>query len=89
MAGVGPNFGRITTNIELLKECNALAAQHGVSQNTCASMRMTTGALYKGIFYQSPSGEQINPDLMPGHISLPSSGKRQPYISGLSTEYPI
>ncbi|MFC2018179.1 2-hydroxyacyl-CoA dehydratase [Chloroflexota bacterium] len=63
MAGIGPNFGRITSNIELLKECNALAAQHGLSQNTCASMRMTVGALYKGIFYQAPSGEQMKPDL--------------------------
>ncbi len=59
MAGIGPNFGRITTNVELLKECNAAAAQHGVSQDTCASMRMSLGALYKGIFYESPSGEQI------------------------------
>jgi benzoyl-CoA reductase/2-hydroxyglutaryl-CoA dehydratase subunit BcrC/BadD/HgdB len=63
MAGIGPNFGRITTNVELLKECNAAAAQHGVSQDTCASMRMSLGALYKGIFYESPSGEQIKPDL--------------------------
>jgi len=63
MAGVGPNFGRVSTNIELLKECNAVAAQHGVTQDTCASMRMTIGALYKGIFYQAPSGEQVKPDL--------------------------
>ncbi|MFC1924755.1 2-hydroxyacyl-CoA dehydratase [Chloroflexota bacterium] len=63
MAGIGPNFGRITTNIELLQECHELAAQKGVRQDTCAGMRMTLGALYKGIFYQSPSGEQVKPDL--------------------------
>ena len=63
MAGIGPNFGRITTNIPLLQECHEVAGQKGVRQDTCAGMRMTLGALYKGIFYQSPSGEQVKPDL--------------------------
>lgn len=63
MAGVGPNFGTITRDVNLLRDCHNLAAQKGYRENGCASMRMTMGALFKDIFYRSPSGEQVKPDL--------------------------
>lgn len=63
MVGIGPNFGSIIRDINLVRECHDVAAQKGYKQSTCASMRLTMGAMFKDIFYRSPSGEQFYPDM--------------------------
>lgn len=63
MVGIGPNFGSIIRDINLVRECHEIAAQKGFNQSTCASMRLTVGAMFKDIFFLSPSGKQFFPDM--------------------------